>query len=222
MTNPHHDPNHGISHVLYLHGFRSSPQSAKVQQFAAVLRERHPHINFSCPQLPLSPAAAMQTIDRLIANWPKQQMAVIGSSLGGFYADVVARRHATRAVLLNPVVHAARDLSRHLMGDAQKPPSDAVAALTPSERQQLGPNDIEALRQMQGPPPTHPKRYLVIMAQGDEVLDWREMQARYAACQTEVLPGSDHALRNFSELLPRVMEHLQLAPSPQSHGALAP
>ena len=207
------------SHVLYLHGFRSSPQSIKVRQIAAVLRDKHPHIVWSCPQLPLSPVAAMQTISAHIADWPKSQMAVIGSSLGGFYADLVARQFGTRAVLLNPVVHAARDLSRYLEDDAHKSATDLTPALTPSERQQLGPHDIEALQQRQGPPPTDPARYLVIIAQGDEVLDWREMQARYAACQALIIPGSDHALSNFSDHLPRVMEHLQLAPNPQPHAA---
>ena len=41
-------------------------------------------------------------------------MAVIGSSLGGFYATVVAERTGCRAVLLNPAVHPARDLAGYI------------------------------------------------------------------------------------------------------------
>ena len=41
-------------------------------------------------------------------------MAVVGSSLGGFYATVVAERTGCRAVLLNPAVDPARDLARYI------------------------------------------------------------------------------------------------------------
>ena len=41
-------------------------------------------------------------------------MAVIGSSLGGFYATCVAEHTGCRAVLLNPAVHPARDLAGHI------------------------------------------------------------------------------------------------------------
>mgnify|MGYP001627309055 CR=1 FL=1 len=102
------------THLLYLHGFRSSPLSFKAQRMQAVLRERHPGVTWWCPQLPPSPRAAMALVEQGIAGWPRERMAVVGSSLGGFYATWVAERTGCRAVLLNPAVHAARDLARHI------------------------------------------------------------------------------------------------------------
>src|SRR3954462_15388546 len=75
-----------VTHLLYLHGFRSSPQSTKARQVAARVRERHPQVTWWCPQLPPSPKGAMEMILEGIADWPAASMAVIGSSLGGFYA----------------------------------------------------------------------------------------------------------------------------------------
>ena len=49
-----------------------------------------------------------------IAQWPRASMAVIGSSLGGFYASHVVTRTGCRAVMLNPAVDPARDLARHI------------------------------------------------------------------------------------------------------------
>ena len=50
------------THLLYLHGFRSSPRSFKAQRMEAVVRERHPGVHWWCPQLPASPAAAMKLV----------------------------------------------------------------------------------------------------------------------------------------------------------------
>ena len=79
-----------ISHLLYLHGFRSSPQSTKARQIAAWLQDHRPDLHWWCPQLPVSPKQAVALIDSGTADWPRERMAVIGSSLGGFYATVLA------------------------------------------------------------------------------------------------------------------------------------
>ena len=50
------------THLLYLHGFRSSPQSAMARQLAAAGAERHPQAHWWCPQLPPSPRAAAELL----------------------------------------------------------------------------------------------------------------------------------------------------------------
>jgi predicted esterase YcpF (UPF0227 family) len=42
-----------------------------------------------------------------------------------------------------------------------------------------------------------PRPQLAIIAKGDEVLDWREMVARYPQAQLRLLEGGDHALSDF-------------------------
>ena len=49
-----------------------------------------------------------------------------------------------------------------------------------------------------------------IGAKGDEVLDWREMHARYADCPMRLLEGSDHALSGFDQDLPHLTRFLSL------------
>src|SRR6188472_4591698 len=73
-----------VTHLLYLHGFRSSPQSNKARQVAARVAQRHPRVTWWCPQLPPSPKAAIDMVMQGTAAWPRPHMAVMGSSLGGF------------------------------------------------------------------------------------------------------------------------------------------
>ena len=195
------------THLLYLHGFRSSPSSVKAKKMAAVVQQRHPAVTWWCPQLPPSPRAAMALIMDGIASWPQdaqfERMAVVGSSLGGFYATAVAERLGCRAVLLNPAVDPARDLSRHI--------GEQTSWQDPDEHFFFAPAFIDELRALYLGTLRVPGNYLAVIAKGDEVLDWHEMAARYAGAQIELLEGGDHALTDFDTHLPKILDFLQLA-----------
>ena len=190
-----------ITHLLYLHGFRSSPQSAKARITAAWVRRHRPELVWCCPQLPPSPRAAMQMLATQVAAWPAAQTGVIGSSLGGFYATVLAERIGCRAVLLNPAVDPARDLAQHI-GETRAWHGD--------ERFFFRAEFIDELRAIAAPALTDPERYFAVIAQGDEVLSWVEMSARYRGCRIRLLKGGDHALSDFESHLPEVVDFLGL------------
>jgi uncharacterized protein len=192
------------SHLLYLHGFRSSPQSTKATRVAQWLARHQPERVFWCPQLPPSPKQAMDQVLAGIADWPHEQMAVIGSSLGGFYATVVAEHTGCRAVLLNPAVNPARDLARHL--------GEQTTWQHPEERFFFEPRFIDELRALRPTTLSRPQRYAAVIAQGDEVLDWREMRARHAGAHTLLIEGSDHALTDFDGPLAFLLHFLDLNP----------
>ena len=48
-----------LTHLLYLHGFRSSPQSAKARTMASYMAAQQPQVHWWCPQLPASPREAI-------------------------------------------------------------------------------------------------------------------------------------------------------------------
>jgi predicted esterase YcpF (UPF0227 family) len=192
------------THLLYLHGFRSSPRSAKARQVEAWVAARRPDLSWWCPQLPPSPRAAMALLEGGIADWPRDRMAVIGSSLGGFYATVIAERTGCPAALLNPAVEPARDLQAHI--------GEQTAFHDPAERFQFRAEYVDELRALAPTSITRPQRYFVLIAKGDEVLDWREMSARYAGANVTLLEGGDHALSDFDAHLPDLVHFLQLTP----------
>jgi predicted esterase YcpF (UPF0227 family) len=191
-----------VTHLLYLHGFRSSPQSQKARTMAQRMAEQFPEVVWWCPQLPPSPKAAMAMLINGMADWPRESMAVMGSSLGGFYATYVAAQTGCRAVLLNPAVDPARDLA-HYIGE-QTSWHDAQARFF------FQPEFVQELRDLETNTLLHPDRTLAIIAKGDEVLDWREMHARYPGARIRLLEGGDHALSDFEAHLPEILAFLGL------------
>jgi uncharacterized protein len=197
------------THLLYLHGFRSSPQSMKARKVAARVREQHPGVTWWCPQLPPSPSEAMALLQQGLADWPRAGTAVIGSSLGGFYARWLALRLRCRAVLLNPAVFPARDLARYI--------GELTAWHDPNEIIHFQPDYVAALRTMEcdierlkSDHPATPRSQFAIVAKGDEVLDWQEMTAFCAGGTVRLLPASNHAISDFDEHIDAVFGFLQL------------
>lgn len=190
------------THLLYLHGFRSSPQSTKARQLGAWVLQQHPGVVWWCPQLPPSPRAAMQMVCDGVAAWPHADMAVVGSSLGGFYASHIARTFGCKAVLLNPAVKPARDLAKYI--------GEQAAWHDPQERFFFEPAFVDELRALEVPGLQHPENCLAIIAKGDEVLDWREMTGRYAGARIKLLEGGDHALSDFDQHMAEIIDFLAL------------
>lgn len=144
-----------------------------------------------------------------IAGWPLDSMAVVGSSLGGFHARWLALRTGCRALLLNPAVFPARDLARYI--------GEQTAWHDPQERFFFHPGYVDELRRLENDiqrlaplRPATPERQFAIVAQGDEVLDWREMRAFCAGGAIRLLPGSDHAISDFDDHIDAAFDFLQL------------
>ncbi len=192
-----------LTHLLYLHGFRSSPQSFKARWMARWVAQHRPDLVWVCPQLPPSPAAALAEIRVLTAGWDAATSGVIGSSLGGFYATIVAESLGCKAVLVNPAVDPARDLAAHI--------GRQTMYHSAGESFEFRADYVDDLLAMTPPRPlAHPRNILAIVAKGDAVLDWREMTARYAQGPLKLIAGSDHGLSDFEMHVPDLLRHLAL------------
>ena len=206
------------THIVYAHGFRSSPRSFKAQFIAQWLQAHRPDIVWFCPQLPASPHAAAQILFNAVHAWPKYSTAVIGSSLGGFYATWLGALMRCRTVLLNPAVHPARDLVAYIgTQTAWHNPHELVtfeshfieelkALYTGLGRNALG--DVSVSEDATLLQDTH--SLLNMVATGDEVLSWQEMVARYPFAQLHLIEGSDHGISDFEQHFPVVKTYLGL------------
>ncbi|PLY48398.1 esterase [Janthinobacterium sp. ROICE36] len=182
--------------ILYLHGFRSSPQSMKSRLLAAQMQALDREAEWLCPQLPASPKLAIALALSLVTDVAPADLTIIGSSLGGYYATWLAEQLGCRAVLLNPAVVPLVDLEQHV-GVTTEFHSDQPFEFKREYIAELGTFAVGKI--------TEPQRYFLIAASGDEVLDYRDMLAHYQGAQQCVIDGSDHGISEFAAYLAPVL-----------------
>lgn len=185
--------------ILYLHGFCSSPESWKARLLADAMTRRGQGERFFCPFLSPVPREAIAQAEEIIHR-EAGPLAVVGSSLGGFYATWLAEKFDLRAVLVNPAVVAPISLEKYL---------GTQANLHTQETFEFTVEHIAQLRALEVGRVT-PKRYLLMVETGDEVLDYRQAVARYAGCRQIVLEGGDHSFTRFPDYLPQLIEFCRL------------
>jgi predicted esterase YcpF (UPF0227 family) len=182
--------------ILYLHGFRSSPQSMKARVIADRMAALGLADQLVSPQLPASPKLAMELALSLVGGVPAGELSIIGSSLGGYYATWLAERIGCRAVLLNPAIVPLQDLDQHV---------GVTTQFHSSEPFEFKREYIDELRALAVDRITCPERYFLIAATGDEVLDYRDMVQHYAGARQHVIAGSDHGIAEFPEYVDAVL-----------------
>lgn len=206
--------------MLYLHGFRSSPQSFKAQLLAARLRAFNPQSYWACPMLDISPVAAIATaqkilnygcdIDHLANSFSSisstnithilknyaHDTVIVGSSLGGFYATWLAEQYGCRCVLLNPAIRPWEDLHRYL----------GVQMLWHSKGSiVVEPHHMDELKAFETKMITHPQRYFLLAATGDQVISYHDMVAHYPGAQIKLIQDSDHGISDFSDYTDEIL-----------------
>lgn len=184
--------------ICYLHGFTSGPQSTK----ARLLQQRLAGIGcadcLDLPQLPPSPAEAMELADQLLDRRlaAGQRPTLIGSSLGGFYAAALAQQRGLAAVLVNPVVLTAiqpqQFIGRHRMAF-----SDGEFTFSAAHAEELQVIDAAA--------PNTPSPCWLLLERGDATLDYRHALRRHGAARRSVFDGGDHSFTRWPAMLDAII-----------------
>lgn len=146
------------------------------------------------PQLPPVPDEAVTLVGKLIET-SAGPVTLVGSSLGGHYANYLAEKYGLNAVLINPAAVDRLNVDKFI-GEQTNFHSGERFVFSAAHAAQL---------KAQVTPPTL-VRYWLMVESADEVLDYRQALDFYAGCRQTVLPGGDHSFTKFPDFVPQIIE----------------
>lgn len=186
-------------HIVYVHGFNSSPGSFKALQLKAFIEQNQIDARYHAPMLSHWPEQAMATLQALLKDLKSQdqqadkitRILLVGSSLGGFYSTYLMARHpGLKAVLVNPAVFPQELLPAYLGLNEN---------LYTGEQYQLTQDHMQQLRHLHMAEPACTQNIKVLLQSDDEVLDYRRAENYYRQADVTVLKGGDHGFQNFEQ-----------------------
>ncbi len=182
--------------ILFIHGFGSSGHSFK----ANLVREYFAKEGVLSPSLSYVPKLAIDTLKELIEFFLSrdEEVYLLGSSLGGFYALYLSQLYGLKAVLINPAVHADISLKKAIPR-AINYFDDSYFEWKESYLEQL--KEYATV-------PKDQKNLLLMLQCGDEVLDYKEALDKLPDANLILEDGGSHHFDGFSDHLPKIREFL--------------
>jgi predicted esterase YcpF (UPF0227 family) len=199
--------------IIYLHGFNSGGRSQKAEWLRHHLA---PAVVFAPTYEPHRGHEAARELRKFISRLRREnpqdpRLMLIGSSLGGFWAQYLARQNwqqnrgqshgpdhgLVAIVLINPSLRPDETLARHV-GRYRNEATGGETVLTSA--------DVAALHAYRVEPCDPRVPTLVLLDTADEVLDYRMAEAAFRGCgKTLVYPGGSHRFEHLPEALPEIL-----------------
>ena len=180
--------------IIYIHGFGGSGQGNKAKVLKGLLSV---YDGVIAPSLPSNPALAIQTLCEIIECFKKvDNVHLVGSSLGGYYALHLADKYKLPCVLINPATKPYETLSRAL-GFAP----NFYDGSTYEWKQE----HLDLLRELEPNNYDHSK-LLVFLQKGDELLDYRDALAKLDGSKFVVEGGGSHSFDGIEQHIGTIME----------------
>lgn len=198
-----------MKNIIYLHGFLSSPQSAKAQLTLEYITKRHPNVALHLPTLPGNALDAVRIVDELIKellankdankDTPVEELKFIGSSMGGFLATYFVETYHGKAVLINPAVEPFNLLVDY-MGQHENPYTGELFDIDKSSVALL--NNLNMKTKVNDP------NYLVYLQTADETLDYQLALEKYGKERCVVEDGGNHSFIGLENHLDSMINFL--------------
>ena len=193
--------------LIYLHGLNSSPDSLKARQTVNFLQKKSNNIEIQVPLLSTEPDEVTESLKALTEDAAQKcPVYIIGSSLGGYLGTWLHQHllslnygHPVKLVLINPAVKAY-NLFEDFIGPQVNLYTGEKWELTHRHAEQLKELDVDELESVDS--------ILLLAQKGDEVLDYRLAEEKYARCRSMIQDGGDHSFIGYEDVLPDIYKFL--------------
>jgi len=178
--------------IIYIHGFAGSGLSSKAQEFKKYFSKTQ---SFISPSLSNIPRLALQTLEDIILLCKdKEEIKLIGSSLGGFYAIYLANKYNLKALLINPSTKPFDSMQKRVLGNAKSFYDNSGFEVTKEHCNSLKNFDIKEIKNQ--------SKFLLCVQKGDEILNYK--------LALEKLPNANHIIEEKgSHAFSNIKDHFE-------------
>ncbi|MDH5694801.1 MAG: hypothetical protein OEZ47_17015 [Gammaproteobacteria bacterium] len=175
---------------IYLHGLNSSSNSYKVNW----LRPRVSPREMLSPTYPAHDAAlAIPALTKLVENnIDKKPLVLIGSSLGGYYAQYLAQIYPCGIIFINPALLPSHELEKH----------KGLQTNYDGSQYELTDAHLEKLEQLRVHSANPAIPSLLLVDEDDEVIDPKfAIQYLQGQAAMRIFPGGSHSFEHLEHAL---------------------
>jgi len=186
--------------VIYIHGFGGSGKGVKANQFREHYKNKG--IKYIAPSLSYVPQLAVSTLDEIIQNCNSDNIKLIGSSLGGFYAIYLANKYNLKAVLINPSTKPNATLNRIL---------EEKRALNYFDLSyfDFNLNHLYMLKNYQVAKPKS-ELYLLMLQKDDDIIDYTIAKEQFKDSKQIITTGGGHGFEGIENYFDKIDEFLDI------------
>ena len=186
--------------ILYFHGFKSSSDSSKAQEFKKFIENKTSQTKIIIPDLEDDFKEAHKQIETLIdKNSPN--ILYMGSSLGGYYALYFAQLYKSKSVLINPAIAPLNDFEIHLGKNENYATGNKFT---------ISKNDISYIRSLHHKKILEPKNNLILLESGDEILNYVESSSYFRGSYIDIFYGGNHSYTSIKEKFTKIKDFFNL------------
>lgn len=177
--------------ILYIHGFGSSGQGGKASLFREYFEDE-----VIVPSLSYVPSLAIDTLEQIIEmlQAKDEEIGLVGSSLGGYYAIYLANKYKLKAVLINPAIYPYKTLEK--IGKAMNYYDGSSFEVTKEHMQSLKSFEVNNIK--------NEDDFLVLLQTDDEVLDYNEAVEKLPNSDLVIEDGGNHSFENIESYFRKI------------------
>lgn len=178
--------------IIYIHGFASSGLGGKAKLLKEEFKEE-----IVLPSLSYVPLLAINTLEQLIETYLnlKQEVSLIASSLGGYYAIYLANKYNLKAVLINPAIKPFKTIDK--IGFCTNYYDYSSFEVKQEHIDFLKQLNVKNIKE---------ENLLLLLQKGDETLDYKEALEFLPKARLYVEEGGNHSFTNIEKYFLKIKD----------------